>query len=297
MGWQDREYERTDDMMVYPFVQWVNAGGSLEPRSDTGGFALPLDQAAILGTQIPGEVRVLHHRGGDRTEVVFTAALEAAVLATRFAWIKDGQVVPAYEPGARGKLQALALVRDAGGHTAGPVMLTFKGHTSKQFSEAMKAHRESVRKATANKAPAYAFFGAYQAGEVQMVGSGQQSPVTTIGLTDGFDPDAAYVGDEALDVLDWDQVDGWKTAWDQPEGANGNGNGARSKPEPKNPDAAASEAQWRLVRKLLSDLGYADEAKQDEAIGKAGYNPEDLTMGQASELIERLQTARQKNGQ
>jgi hypothetical protein len=283
--------------MVYPFIQWVNDGGALAPRSDTGGFALPADQAAILGANVPGEVRMLHHRGGDTTEVVFAAALRAAVLDTRFCWVKDGQAIPAYEPGARGKLQALALVRDNGGDTVGPVLLTFKGHAGKQFSAALKAHREAVRAATANKAPAYAFFGRYQAGETKLVGSGQQSPITTVALDGEFDPDEAYVGGAALDGVDWERVDAWKAAWDRPGGANGNGNNGASKARSKNPDASASDAQWGLVRKLLQSLGYVDEGKQNGAIGKAGYDPTALTMGQASELIDRLQAAQpKKNG-
>jgi hypothetical protein len=293
-------------MMVYPFIQWINNGGSLEPRSDAGGFALPSDQAAILGAKITGDVRVIHHRGGDQTEVVFTTALEAAVLTTRFCWVKDGQAIPGYEPGARGKLQALVLVRDASGNPAGPALLTFRGYAGKQFSAALKEHRETVRKATANRAPAYAFFGRYEAGGVQMVGSGQQSPITTlIYAGDGFDPDAAYAGDGALDGLDWDQVEAWSEAWDRPgsngsdgdDGEDGASSTSRASPlSPKAPDALASEAQWRLIRKLLEQLGYAGEIRQDQAIGKAGYNPQALTMDQASTLIERLQAARQKNG-
>ena len=92
MGWQDKDFKRGDDYITYPFIQWVNDGGSLEPRAPTGGFAMPLDQAEMVDGRIPGEVRVLHHRNGDQTEVVFTTALEAAVLATRFTWIKDGAV-------------------------------------------------------------------------------------------------------------------------------------------------------------------------------------------------------------
>lgn len=301
MGWKDRQYRRQDDVVLFPFIQWVNSGGSLEPRSDGGGFAMPTDQAAMLGANIPGNVRALHHRGGDQTEVIFTTALDAAVLSTRFCWVKDGQMVPGYETGARGKLQSLALVRDADGKTVGPVLLTFRGHAGKQFSAALKTHREAVRKVTAGKAPAYAFFGAYHAGEVQMVGSAQQSPITSIVLADGFDSDSAYVGDLALDSVDWDQVDAWNAAWERPGANGGSGNGhspasgGDEKPKPRDPDAPASNAQWGVIRRLLAGLDYKGETNQDEALRQRGYDPKVLKMGQASELIDRLQAAA-KNG-
>ncbi len=301
MSWRDRTYKRTSETAAFPFIQWINDGGSLEPRSEIGGFGMPLDQAAMLGANTPGDVRAIHHRSGNTTEVIFGAALRIAVLETRFCWIKDKQVVPAYEPGARGKLQAMALVRDAGDNTVGPVMLTFKGLTSKQFSAALREQREVVRKATAGKAPTYAFFGTYQAGEIKMVGNGAKSPVTTIVLAaDGFDPDVTFVGNETLDGLDWDQIDAWKAAWDQP-GANGsNGHEGETtsfaprenkrQAKTENP-VKATESQWRLIRKLMQEIGIgADENVQNAAIRKqTGYDPAELTVSQASSVIDRLQ--------
>ncbi|MEE8392456.1 MAG: hypothetical protein V3S14_16880 [Anaerolineae bacterium] len=303
MSWQDRTYRRTNETVLIPFIQWVNDGGSLQPRNEIGGFGMPLDQAAMLGANIPGDARAIHHRSGDTTEVIFSSALQVAVLETRFCWIKDKQVIPAYEPGARGKLQAMALVRDADGHTVGPVLLTFKGHAGKQFGAALREQREAVRKATASKAPTYAFFGTYQAGEIEMVGTGQQSPITTVTLAaDGFDPDAAFVGDVALDALDWDQIDAWKAAWEQP-GANGS-NGASDGPtpsasdeakyQPKDPDVKATESQWSFIHKLMQEIGVgADEDVQNAAIRKqTGYDPAELTVSQASDLIDCLQKAK-----
>lgn len=202
MGWKNRQYKRQGEAAAFPFIQWVNNGGALEPRNanDVGGFAQPLDQAQILGAHIPGEVRALHHRGGDATDVVFTTELAAAVLATRFSWIKDGNMLADYTPGARGKLQALVITRDADGNAIGPAMLTFTGLAGRQFSEALNAHRESVRMATAGEVPVYAFFGVYRSGAVEIVGNGKKSPITTIDYgggsngDGGFDPDAAFVG-------------------------------------------------------------------------------------------------------
>ncbi|MCP4538094.1 MAG: hypothetical protein GY832_13215, partial [Chloroflexi bacterium] len=305
MSWKDRTYKRTSEAASFPFIQWINDGGALEPRNEIGGFAMPLDQAAVLGANIPGDVRAIHHRNGNSTEVVFSTALQVAVLETRFCWTKNKHVVPAYETGARGKLQALALVRDVGGHTVGPVMLTFKGLTSKQFGAALREQRELVRKATVGKAPTYAFFGTYQAGEVKMVGNGQKSAITTVTLAaNGFDPDAAFVSDAALDTLDWDQIDAWKAVWELPGGADSNRSPlASGKVEHKtkstaaktstDPDAKASDAQWSFIRKLMKEIGIGeDEAVQNAAIRKqTGFDPAKLTVSQASDLIERLQKA------
>ena len=312
MGWKGRKYVR-EDVKRYPVIQWVNAGSSLEPRSEIGGFAMPSDQASTLGSNIPGTLTMLHHRGGDQTEVIFTTALQVAVLSTRFCWVKSGQAIP-YEPGARGKLQALSLVRDADGQSVGLVILTFRGHGSKQFSVAWKAHQETVRTATAGAAPAYAFFGDYKAGGTVMVGKNQQSPITSVVYDgEGFDPDAVYIGDAALDALDWDAVDTWKSAWDIAGNSNGNGNSngdahnaappqpqpqskddATSTSEPRDPNAPASPAQRSLIKKLLGELGYKDD-KHDAAITGAGYDPAGLLTSSASDLITRLLDAK-KNG-
>lgn len=310
MSWKDRQYKRQSEMVV-PFIQWVNNGGSLEPRNDGGGFAMPLDQAAILGVDIPGDARALHHRGGNQTEMIFTPVLDVAVLATRFTWVKNKQSIPDYETGARGKLQALALVRDADGNTAGPALLTFRGYASKQFGAALKAHREAVLKATANQAPAYAFFGAFRAGEVKMVGNGQKSAITTIELADdGFDADAAYVGDAELDALDWNQVDAWADAWKQSGGADGDGDGESndrgrgfpksdmpaSKPQSASPqvsNAPASKQQMGEIHDLLRRLNY-EAARHNEVIRKSGYDPDNLAAEQATSLISRLKKAAAK---
>ena len=305
MSWRNRRFKRSAEV-VYPFIQWINDGGSLQPRSEIGGFAMDTDQANILGANIPGEMRVAHHRGGGATEMVFSTELEAAILDTRFTWVKNKRPIPNYEPGARSKLQALALVRSSSGEVAGPVMVTFKGYASKHFGEALKAHRERVRVGTSNEAPAYAFFGAYHAGKVELVGSNQQSPITTLVYGDNgdvFDPDAAYVGDEALDALvDWDQVDAWKKAWngdadadsdvgDGHHTAGNNGSGRNGGHSPRNPNAKATPKQWEKIRGLLADIKYAGKDRQDRAIEEAGFDPVKLTSAQADKLLKRLEAA------
>lgn len=215
MSWKDRKYQV--DEVSYPFVQWINNGGSLEPRESTGGFACPVDQ----GVDIPGaQPAVVHHRNGNTTDVLFSHAIEVAVIKTRFAWVKDGIRQPSYTKGARGKVQALCYVR--GADQAGLVMLTFAGLAGKSFGEARKGFASAVRKATKGKAPAYAFWMTVQSGEVKMVGRGTKSPITTIEWKGGFDPDSDYIGDDLVDSIPWDEVNSWAQEWNTP-GPNGSG--------------------------------------------------------------------------
>ena len=216
MSWRDRKFERRDESF-YPFIQWVNDGATLEPRSPIGGFAQPIEQAQILGVSIPGEMRVIHHRGGDKTDAVFATELQFAVLATRFAWLKDGQRVATYQSGARGKLQCLGVARDMNGNATPLTILTFSGLVGEQFATALRAHKMAVRVATGNSAPSYAFYGLYSSGEVQAVGASQQSNITTIDYHKDFDPDQAYIGDAVLDALDWSEIDRWAAEWEGEE--------------------------------------------------------------------------------
>jgi hypothetical protein len=84
MSWQDRSFEHADEAISYQFIQWVNNGDSLEPRSDKGGFACPVDQ----DIPIPGKAARIHHRGGSTTDVIFIQELSVAILRTRFAWVE-----------------------------------------------------------------------------------------------------------------------------------------------------------------------------------------------------------------
>jgi len=60
------------------------------------------------------------------------------------------------------------------------------------------------------------------------------------------------------------------------------------KPKIKNPGEPASKAQWGKARGLLKDLGFAEREAQDGEIERLGYDPQALTKGQASALIEAL---------
>lgn len=227
MSWKDREYQYTDEGGAsFPFIQWINDGSQLDPRNPRGGFAMPEEQMEDLGAYPAGaDVRALTFRNGESTTVFFTEQMEVVVLATRFCWLKDGNRVSTYVPGARSKLQALCLMRGDTGF-AGPMMLTFRGIPGKHFAEAYKKHRARVRKATKGAAPSYAFVMRIAAGEPTMVGSRQQSRITPVVLADDFDPDASYVGDAVLDNFDnkefWAEVKAWREAWAIP-GPNGDG--------------------------------------------------------------------------
>lgn len=147
-------------------------------------------------------------------------------MVTRFAWIKDGHRISAYVEGARGKLQLLCYVKDSEGCWMGPVMLTATGLASKDISDAIKAHRERVYKATRGKAPAAYFGMILNAGESQMGGGKQKSKVTPIVLESDFDADRDYVGDTVADEIEavWEiQFKPWADAWKNNPGPNGDG--------------------------------------------------------------------------
>ena len=67
------------------------------------------------------------------------------------------------------------------------------------------------------------------------------------------------------------------------------------RPQPRNPDGPATQAQWGLIRKLLTEIGIEGDEAQDDALCKAGFAPDGLTVSQASEAINRLLA--KKNGQ
>lgn len=312
MSWQNVNVPTVDEAQItFPFVQWINNGASLDPRRPRGGFGQPEEQMQLAGHYPKGsQMHNLILKSGESVLVAFTHTLRAAVLTTRFAWIKDGKRIPTYVEGARSKLQALAIIEGE----EGPFIatLTFSGMAGKEFNDALKRHKERVRRLTSAVGavkPASIFYATYTASEPKMVGRTAKSQITPVVLSDEdtFDLDSAYVGDEALSLVDWDQVKAWKEAWKTP-GPNGDGEISGSedeedkpkagdekpKPKPKNPNALASDAQWGLIRKLMAKIGIEGRDKQDEMIAKAGYDPKALTMGQASELIGRLQAAKAK---
>ena len=156
MSWQNRAASQIlheENVCEYPFVQYVNDGNTLTPAEPTGGFAITADQVEVLGATPHGATEhTLTFSTGESDGVFFTDWLRFAPLATRFAWVKDGNRLDTFVPGARGKLQALGYVETETGF-AGPVMLTVKGMASKDLSQALREHRQAVRKATQGQAP------------------------------------------------------------------------------------------------------------------------------------------------
>lgn len=218
--WAARQYERRDELSPsWPYVQWINDPGALEPRQRTGGFARPVDQ----DFPSPGELLLFHPKEGKPIEVVFATELSVAVLATRFAWVLDGVRMSSRVKGARGKLQVACLLRVDSHTVEGPVMLTFTGVAGSRFYAAYRKFARIVRTATRGKAPSYAFWMRVKAGERVLVGSGKEkSYITDVILDEDFDPDRDYVGDEALDSVPWSEIDRWVAAWRRP-GPNGEG--------------------------------------------------------------------------
>jgi len=246
MSWQNgaTQVPQSTDKASFPFIQWVNDGSKLEPREPRGGFAMPDEQMQLAG-DFPLDARMhgFYLKNNEQLQVAFTTAIRAAVLATRFAWIKDENFVPGYVPGARSKLQALCLVQ--GLEKSLLVVLTFAGMTGKSFSDAWKKHKERVQKATAKagqKAPATIFYAVYNAGQPRLEGQGEKSWITPVVLDESadFDLDAAYVGDDALALVDWTLVEDWRKAWDNPKGPNGEGEISETEEAPAKARPAAS---------------------------------------------------------
>ncbi|HOU14106.1 MAG TPA: hypothetical protein PKZ84_13420 [Anaerolineae bacterium] len=279
MSWQDRDNSQIlqEEMVCeYPFIQYVNDGGSLEPRETTGGFAMSAEQAELLkATPNGGVEHTLIFSTGESERVFFTDWLRFVPLATRFAWVKDGNRLGGFVDGARGKLQALGYVETENGF-AGPVMLTVKGMASKDLAQALREHRQAVRKATQGKAPSSFFAMLLHAGEPALRGTKQKSRATPIVRSNEFDPDVDYVGDELADLIEaeWELYKQWAAAWEHNPGPNGDGEladgDAPVEEEGAAPDvptktgkadaAPATESTKRLLTALMRGKGFTPDA-------------------------------------
>lgn len=277
MSWQNRANSQIlQEEMVseYPFIQYVNDGGTLEPREPTGGFAMPTDQVESVGAAPHGAIEhTLIFSTGEREQVYFTDRLRFVPLTKRFAWIKDGNRLRNFVDGARGKLQVLGYVETADSF-AGPVMLTVKGLASKDLTQALRDHRQAVRKATQGQAPSAFFALRLHAEEPTLRGTKQKSRATPIARANTFDPDSDYVGDELADIIEaeWETYKQWAAAWQHNPGPNGDGelagvdsvadedehgNAAGTAPMDASP---ASESTKRLLTALMRGKGFAPAA-------------------------------------
>ncbi|HNT73478.1 MAG TPA: hypothetical protein PKH77_00525 [Anaerolineae bacterium] len=227
MSWKDRENPIKDsDGPSYPFIQVVNNGQNLDPRAKNGKFALVADYGEVFGAALEGsEIANLVFRSGDATPVFVTDKLTFAPVVTRFAWIKDGNRLHEYVEGARGKLQVVGYFKGEDGGYHGPAMITATGTNSKEASDAIKAHKAAVNKATKGQASGAYFGMQLQMGETRLVGSGSnQNYATPIALVKDLDPDRDYVGDAIADDIEARHPEflAWREAW---KGVKGGPNG------------------------------------------------------------------------
>ncbi len=268
MTWQSRTASallQEESSAEYPFIQYVNDGGTLEPRKPNGGFAFSADQVETLGAPPQGATpHTLVFSNGATNAVFFTDWLRFVPLATRFAWVKDGNRLETFVEGARGKLQALGFVETETGFR-GPVMLTVKGMASKDLSTALREHRQAVRKGTQGQAPSVFFALLLHAGEPTLRGGKQKSRATPILRSADFDPDRDYVGDALADTIEaeWAAYKQWATAWQRNPGPNGEGEladsdapGADEPPVSRDTSPPAPDNTVRLLTALLRGKGF-----------------------------------------
>jgi hypothetical protein len=292
-SWRDRDFHHREEGISFPFIQVVHQPGQIDPRPERGGLFQPAKEAEVAGANIPG-VAAKFHCGGGPIEGAFAPSLEIAVLKTREMLVAgrgDKQRrVAEFGPGVHSKVQAACLFRSEDGNPIGPVMLTVKSTVAKAFWSALRDHRSDVRAATGGKAPAYAFYWRFGATGTEQTDEG--GTVTSFGrIQEGaFDPDAAYVGDGALDSLDWEELEAWAEAW------NGNGH-SKSHSGGSAPSGSASADQWETITTLLDDVGYVTEETQAAAIVGAGYDPTSLSTQDAEALIERLEVYKKQQAE
>lgn len=171
-----------------PYVQWFNGQGKafakLNPVIASGGWELPYD---VWGTYLGNSQEIIEvpHGNGTTVNAYLFPCLHIATINTRFTWqrYENGQTTYSqeYTPGATGRLNVFALVKELGNF---PVMLTLKGMVGKAFGNIRKQHLNTVIKAAsmigrARGYPQYMFWMPVIAGPSEMVGKeGQQSAIT-----------------------------------------------------------------------------------------------------------------------
>lgn len=218
---------------VYPFAQWWNgqkAFQRMHPVLGLGGWAIPVEQiAGLMSGDLAWSAGELPHRDGTSTPAYLVPELYLAVLATRFSWVireaRGVTVLSEYQPGARGKLQALCAVR--GLDLPMPLMATLSGLAGQHFSQTLRAFRQQIIAPASGLArrafPLYAFWMPVKAGPVVQVGpAGKQSPITP--PSPGWDqaglknPEqraamlrALFVGQKVIDFCagQWDEAQQW----------------------------------------------------------------------------------------
>lgn len=177
------------DQAALPYAQWLhgkgNAFAKLNKTLATGGWELPADTWGAMLSDHYEAVEVPHGKNTTVLAYLFPV-LHCAIINTRFAWYvyDNGKTVylDNYEPGATGRLNVFAVVKELGSQ---PVMLTLKGMAGKAFSAVKKQHQNTVIKAAraigSSKTgyPGYMFWCPVKAGDSVTVGHGaEQSAIT-----------------------------------------------------------------------------------------------------------------------
>ena len=291
MSWKDRQNSAVlagEPGPAFPWIQWVNSGSQLDPRRNRGGFFITIENLNIMGNPaiIGLEPSGLVFSGGDSERGGYMPVLEVAVLADRFGWRVQGDggtynVLPDYQPGARGKRQCLALVRLVDDHVSQPVVVTLTGTVTNGMGDAITAHRQAVRTATAGRGATAWFWMRIVAGEPEQRGKpGQSSMVTPINYApDGeFDPDALYIGDDAADMIEemWPEIERWAAEWEN--GQAGDDEDAVEPQQQQAPPQAPQPAQQRTRQQNVP--------QSNQAPAKAPHQPQgsysDLGQARAS---------------
>jgi len=227
MGWQGRcnsQVAQDEPGLEYPFLQWVNRGGDLDPRRQDGGFFMTEDNVNMLDAlPVGAQATRMNFSTGNSEGGVFMESIVIAPLTSRFSWVvwEGGKhsYSNTYTAGARGKLNVLCYIKTNNG-MKGPISITLTGTVTQDMGTAMSAHRQRVRRATKGQAPSPLFVMTLEPGDqVQRGKSGKQSRVTPIVMVEDFDADDSYVGDPLADEIEkrWQEFKTWKEKWCQPQ--------------------------------------------------------------------------------
>jgi len=204
----------------YPWGQWINRGGDIEPRQDTGKFFFNDQSLNALGAVPDGaEVSTAHFSSGKAEDGVIVDALTVAPVISRMRYFTgmgaDRVYYPQYIKGSRGNINLLCYVQTEQG-LKGPVVLTASGTVSKDLYLALKAHRHRVKESTNGAAPAPLFLITLETGTPEKRGQkGAESLVTPLVFEEDFDPDRDYIGDDLADAIEerWEEFKEWRAEW------------------------------------------------------------------------------------
>jgi|GEM_PF-890679 len=227
-NWQNRQSKIQEQRPAYPFIQWANKANQLAPLPDRGGAVMIEEQVNYLnGTPLGAVPATFSFNTGEQNAALYIPTLECVIITSRFSWVSydvsgRAEYHKAYVDGARGKVQALLYVKGYASPNnqelswLGPVMLTLTGMATKDFFEAVKAHRLRVNHATKGALGSMFFGVRLYAGPMEKRGTGSKSSMATPFLLDAdFDADRDFVGDDLADEIEarYPEYEAWAIAW------------------------------------------------------------------------------------